>query len=410
MSGVRALTGPEHEAFRLARLVSAEVCPYFMHALFAAQPVAAPGLGTFAVDARWRLYLDPEQLVGARAWPTPLAGAVLLHEVGHLVRQHADRAEALPHPVDASRWNWAADAEINDDLLAAGVVLPEGVVAPESFGCAAGGVAEDYYAALGDPSSPWADDEDGDGPGCGSGAGGVGWPGECAADAVTESPGLDAAEADLVRRNVAHAVRETGGVGRGSAPQGVLRWAERVLTPPTVSWDRLLRALVRRAVADAAGRTDYTYARPSRRRVPGVVLPAMRAPSLGVSLVVDTSGSMRAIDLDAAMSETVGVLRSAGVARDRVLILACDAATTVPQRVRSIREVRLVGGGGTDMRVGIAAAQAARPAPQVVVVFTDGDTPWPAVPARARLVCAVIGNPHAQTPPWARTVHITPAA
>ncbi|HEY5856339.1 MAG TPA: VWA-like domain-containing protein [Aldersonia sp.] len=111
------------------------------------------------------------------------------------------------------------------------------------------------------------------------------------------------------------------------------------------------------------------------------------------------------------MSETVGVLRSAGVARDRVRILACDAGATVPQRVRAIREVHLVGGGGTDMRVGIAAANAARPAPQVVVVvFTDGDTPWPAAPARSRLVCAVIGNPSAQTPPWARTVHITPAA
>ena len=78
MSGVRVLAPDELRAFRLARLVSAEQMPYFMRALFAAQPVAAPGLGTFAVDAQWRLYLDPALLVGAGAWPVPVAGAVLL--------------------------------------------------------------------------------------------------------------------------------------------------------------------------------------------------------------------------------------------------------------------------------------------------------------------------------------------
>lgn len=65
MSGVRVLAPDELRAFRLARLVSAEQMPYFMRALFAAQPVAAPGLGTFAVDAQWRLYLDPALLVGS---------------------------------------------------------------------------------------------------------------------------------------------------------------------------------------------------------------------------------------------------------------------------------------------------------------------------------------------------------
>ena len=67
-----------------------------MHALFAAAPVAAPGLGTFAVDKAWRLYLDPALLVGPGRWQPTTAGAVLQHEVGHLIRDHAGRAEALP--------------------------------------------------------------------------------------------------------------------------------------------------------------------------------------------------------------------------------------------------------------------------------------------------------------------------
>ena len=86
------------------------------------------------------------------------------------------------------------------------------------------------------------------------------------------------------------------------------------------------------------------------------------------------------------------MLRAGGVARERVRILSCDAASTSAQAVRSVADVQLVGGGGTDMRVGIDAGNAARPAPHVVIVLTDGDTPWPDRPSRAHLVCAVIGN------------------
>ena len=40
-------------------------------------------------------------------------------------------------------------------------------------------------------------------------------------------------------------------------------------------------------------------------------------------------------------------------------MLACDAAVGATTRVRRVDDVQLVGGGGTDMRVGIAAAEAA---------------------------------------------------
>ena len=139
---VRALSRDEHEAFRLARLVAAETMPYFMHGLFATAPLAWEGLGTFAVDRHWRLYMDPALLVGPQAWGPQVAGAVLLHEVGHLLRDHAGRAEALAQPCDHEAWNIAGDAEINDDLLAAGVPLPEGVVTPSGIGCADNGLAE----------------------------------------------------------------------------------------------------------------------------------------------------------------------------------------------------------------------------------------------------------------------------
>ncbi len=399
----------------MARLVAAEQAPYFMHVLFAVAPVAAPGLGTLAVDAQWRLYLDPDLLVGENRWTPPVLAAGLSHEAGHLLRDHAARADALPIPRHHEAWNIAGDAEINDDLIASGIPLPEWAITPSAIGCPDGDLAEAYYAHLtGDPATPPPDDSDGE-PGCGSGAGCHPVPGELPAGVAlpdgTAEP-ISPAEGDFVRRRVAHAIHEhEQAKGRGTVPGGLTRWAATVLAPPTVPWERLLRAAIRRAVADRAGRVDYTYSRPSRRTVPGIIKPSMRGPSLRVSIVVDTSGSMSQADLDAAMGEVNGVLRAGGAAREHIRLLSCDAAATTAQRVRSAATIRLTGGGGTDMRIGIDAAEASRPEPHIIVVLTDGDTPWPDTPTRARLVCAVIAHrPPSGTPAWATTVHVSPAA
>jgi predicted metal-dependent peptidase len=120
---------------------------------------------------------------------------------------------------------------------------------------------------------------------------------------------------------------------------------------------------------------------------------------------------MGASELDAALVEVKGVIRAAGIDRQALQVLACDAAVGAKTRVRRVEDVQLVGGGGTDMRVGIAAAEAALPRPAVVVVLTDGMTPWPDRPTRARLVVAIIGDHAAaeHVPAWATTV-LVPAS
>ena len=103
------------------RLRAAEAAPYLASAIFAMQPVVSPGLGTFAVDRRWRLYLDLEQ---GRRWGDEAASAVLLHEVHHLLRDHHRRGPQDGTRAEHLRWNFAGDMAINDDLVAAGVPLP----------------------------------------------------------------------------------------------------------------------------------------------------------------------------------------------------------------------------------------------------------------------------------------------
>lgn len=389
MTTVRPLTPEERNALATARLVAVESAPYLAHALFAARPLAAEGLGTFAVDRHWRLYVDPATLT---EWGPQIAGGVLIHEASHLIRDHAGRADALPGVVDHDRWNYATDAAINDDLLRAGIPLPTGVVTPDALGLPEAGIEEAYYAAL--PHQPPQSE-----PGCGSGAGDPTQPWEPAPD-DDATPGLDSGQVTIARRRVAEAVRQEVAQGRGTVPAGMRRWAEAELTAPTLPWRKVLAGMVRRAAALTTGRITYTYSRPGRRHLPGIVTAAMRAPKVTAAAVIDTSGSMTPDDLAAALREVTGVIKAVG---GSVQVIACDADAAAAHHVRSARDVRLVGGGGTDMRVGIAAAEQLRPAPDVIVVLTDGDTPWPDTPTRTRLVCVVTRERGlARIPTWAR--------
>lgn len=389
----RPLTPSEHAAFAACRLRAFELAPYFAHALLAVIPLAAPGLGTFAVDRAWRLYMDPETLTG---WGPEASAGVLVHEVSHLVREHAPRAEALGPEVDRTVWNIATDAAINDDLLTAGIALPEGVVTPENQSLPANGTEEDYYDLLTHSQPPSGSDDDG---GCGSGAGDLPAPWE-ADDG--EARGLSPADQHITRRMVANAVAQTK--GRGTVPAGLARWAADALHTPPLPWQTILSATVRRAAALTTGAITYTYTRPSRRRVPGVILPALRAPRVTVAVVIDTSASMSPTDLASALNETTAVVKALG---GRVAVVTCDADAHT-EWVTDPSRITLTGGGGTDMRVGIAAAIETRPAPDAVVVLTDGYTPWPDAPASATLIAALIGaNPPVDgVPTWATTVII----
>ena len=398
-----------------ARLWAASRFPYLATAIFGSQVSAAPGIKTVAVDARWRFRADPDLVAG---WSPAELGSVLIHLVGHPLRHHAERAVTGLVPPSLSRqWIRAADAEINDDLVPAGLELPGHPVLPADFGAREGRLAEEYFqllakaaatvtapgsAATAGPASPAARaGAPGDWFDCGSGADGQGraWD---AGDG-----GLDPWQAELLERQVARDIIQHAREA-GTVPAGLLRWAAERLSP-RVDWRRLLAAELRRAVADVAGAADYSYRRPSRRAsaTPGVVLPALRRPVPEVAVVCDTSGSMTDDLLAAALAEVEGLLSALGLAR-QVRVLACDTAVGPVQRVSSARQVQLTGGGGTDMGAGIAAACALRPRPAVTVVLTDGYTPWPAqAPKGMRVIAGLLGDAPDRAPRWVRAIRVS---
>lgn len=384
------------------RLWAASRMPYFATALFALRVVAASALGTFAVDPSWRLFADPEAV---DRWSVEEIGGVLLHEVMHLLRDHAARGENQDvSDWTAEAWNAACDAEINDDLVAAGVPLPGSPVLPSTLGLADGLLAEDYYQ----PNRRGRRSD------CGSGAHGRRRSFEEDAlgdDEEAAGEGVGALEAAGIRLEAASAVLAASRTAPGSVPGGLRRWATGQLAP-AVCWRRELAVVVRRAVSDAAGRVDYRQGRRNRRAaaLPSVVLPGLVQPVPSVAVVVDTSASVHAAQLAAALAEIDGVAAAAGARGRRVTVLAVDTKVQAVTRVSSSRNVELAGGGGTDMRRGIEAAAALRPRAEVLVVLTDGWSPWPErPPARTSVIVGLVGSGAAgvaTVPAWARSVII----
>jgi predicted metal-dependent peptidase len=398
----------DEEKLFAARLYAVRCRPYLATALFALHVVESRHVPTMAVDRHWRCYVSPAFV--DRTPVQELAG-VWVHEVSHLLRDHHGRGDrfAVQHeltgPGERLRMNIAADCEINDDVFGDGLVCPKGAVLPVRLRLRSGQLMEDYLRQfrLGPHTNAfaWLD--------CGSGADGLEREWDLGPDGAH---GLSEQERDAVRFRVAQGIK-----GRpGDVPDGWQRWAEEAFHPPQ-PWRELLGAAVRSAVSGAGVSEDYTYGRPSRRPLPGVVLPSLRRRPPRVVVIVDTSGSVSDAELGSALLEIAAVVRAVGGRRDLVSVVSCDAAARVTHPLCRAEGIPLVGGGGTDLRAGFAQALRTNPRPDVVVALTDGQTPWPAARPPCRAVVGLFPRPPLSgeddpdyvpdaPPDWARVVSI----
>lgn len=408
---------------RAARLWVSKNRPYYSEALFRCPIVASDQVPTLGIDQRWRIYVNPAFVNGCSV---PRLGAALIHEINHNLRNHSERARNRGiAPSQQMLWNICGDLEQNDDLRADGLdVDTENWMFPERFELPEGKLAEFYYDELckQDPSGHHGSGQgDGEGDGheghnCGGGARGYQQEFEDGAGADGHDGGLSDAEGELLRRKIARNIADHEKVnGRGSVPAGLSRWADELLAPQ-VNWRTVLAGAVRKAVAVTTGANDYSWQRHNRRQDTRaeVLLPGMVRPIPEIAVVVDTSGSMSQADLAHAVGETQGILRHLGIANAQVKVYAVDAAVHTAKSVFSARQITLAGGGGTDMRVGIAAAVAGKPKPAVVIVLTDGETPWPdSSPVGVKVIAGIISvraaELCAQAPGWLRCVSIDPS-
>lgn len=376
---------PTHNDLKLAITSTTLEWPYLATALWRLKLVAVNDLvaksggSPAAIDPHWRLYYDPEAIGSME--PCERIGLVV-HELDHLLNGHTDRRCS----------NLACDLEINSRLNQIShtrLVLPKGAALPELFSVPERLLAEEYDQRL-DKSRPAYPTE-------GSGVGDPKGPWE-----LGPTGGLTELEVRLVKAQLAREI--TAAHKAGTVPGHWADWAHDTLQVPPTPWHVLLRRCLTRSVELRRGNVDYSYRWPHRRQslATRILQPAMVRPVPNVAVVVDSSGSMEGTPLAIALAKTSELLKAL---RAPTAVYLCDTKAHSIGRINSTRRIsKVLAQGGTDMGAGITEAQRARPRPDLLVVITDGWTPWPI--ERPPVPVIVVMTTNEPGPKWATTIHL----
>lgn len=423
-----------------------QTMPYLQNITGTLMPVYTTELETMGVDDAQRLFINPDFI---NETPEFEVAGCLVHEANHILRNDV---EGKPEGLDHKIWNAAADLVINQQIKTiAEVGLPDFVLYPETLGLPSNLSREDYALRL---LERQRESPDGSGGGQrqgnkgdegeGKGVIGSGSCGSCAdgdgssfltpeMEKAAEEQGIGKGmskgdvldQIDRTFRDINDHVDSQGGEP-GTIPSDLVIRAQEYATPSKVDWRNVLLADLDGAIRSALGGMRRRNPRRFNLWDPPVVMGRRMPLSDGysrytpnISVVMDTSASMGGDEISQALGEAQGILEQNGTAQ--LQIFSVDVEAHHHPDVQNLIDIELVGGGGTDMRVGIDKAlnlpkEDRRFAqPNVVVVATDGYTPWPAFPPDdigETAVIALLIGPKKHRPPsppaWIRTVYVDP--
>ena len=353
--------------------------PFFSDLLFFMKIKQEPRITTFGVDIQGTLYYSPE--CAKKLTDDELKG-VLIHEVLHLALLHTQRGlnkrlnkgKLPPHEI----WNLAIDCQANL------ITTQNGMVLPNWIGCLPRGnavelrsktkviyrvedvdkkTAEDIYIELyNNLPKEYVDYCEGEG----------------------EIQGIDIHFYEGTEKEAEKSEREWKQIAMnalyrsksiGKLPAGMDRLINDLIEPK-VPWTSKLYKFITDDIIN-----DYTYVKPHKRsEALDFYVPSFLKEKLSVAVFCDTSGSIADEDITDFKSECVGILN----AFDNVEMIFgyCDAVVQDVYELNSGEDDKLVyskakGGGGTDMREIFKWIKKNEKKPDVVVVLTDGYTPFP---------------------------------
>lgn len=313
---------------------------------------------------------------------------VMCHEIGHDSLLHSLRLESRNHDL----WNQACDHAINLMLIDQGFTCPKAVPGgwladPKYKGWSADKIYDDLRR---NPPPPQGGGAGGDDPAGGMPGGSS--PGQGKPDPngqgggkrdwlhgdILPSPAKTEAEAAAAQQKAKQRVAAAANMARmaGKLSGDLERMVDEMLETK-VPWTDVLRDFMLRIVK---ARESWNH---RNRRFSAVYLPRRFEKRMGpIVFIPDTSGSMWCAgadqsDLDKICNEMAACATQ--TEPENITVLWADTAVKGTQ-VFTPDEFELSklvpkGGGGTDMRVPLKHAETLDP--QVVVLMTDGYTPWP---------------------------------
>ena len=199
--------------------------------------------------------------------------------------------------------------------------------------------------------------------------------------------------------------------GAGGVPDFVKRMIEK-MKEPTMDWKKILNTFVQERIC------DYSFSPPDRRFADtGFFLPDFNEKefvSKEVLFMVDTSGSVQEEDLAMVYAEIKGAIEQFGEKLTGKLgFFDADVTPPLPfENVNDLMRITPYGGGGTDFRVifQYIREKHSKALPACIVIFTDGEGPYPDESETMEVPVLWIINNLERTPPWGKTIRVTPCS
>jgi predicted metal-dependent peptidase len=343
--------------------------PFFATLMMSMPMVETTEIPTAATDMK-SLFVNPEFI---ETLTDDVILFVLGHEIMHTALEHGLRRQTR----DPMRWNIAADYSINMTLKDCGFTVWDQALHDEKYRDPTSKLpmsADHIYNLL---TKEQDQDGGGKGPQGQPGQPGQGQPGgkhhsPMLGDLKDPGTGNDPAAEERIRKDIQQRVAQAATIARmtGNMSGGLERFVQGILDPK-VPWQEMLRHYMHKVKQD-----EENWSR-RNRRFADFFLPARHNERMGeIVLIGDTSGSIGNDELKQYMTEAAAIVEA--VKPERVRILWADTKVAGEQLFEDGEEIvpKPKGGGGTDMRVPLSHAETFEP--EVVVLFTDGYTPWPA--------------------------------
>lgn len=352
--------------------------PFFASLVTSSPWIATRDIPTAATDSK-NYYYNPDFM---ESLTLEECMGVQVHEVWHDALFHVLRRNGRNPRI----WNMACDYSINQMIINAGLKLPQGCLLDRELGKNSADVNYDILMKKAEEErkkrreqQEKAQQEQGQGqgqPGGEMSSNPFGDPGDglksdVLGDDIKEpAGGGDPAERVKREQEIRERVAQAANVARmvGKMPAEIERLINAILNP-RLPWEHYLQEYMTRVV-----KSDESWAKRNRRFQ--VYLPTRHSEAMGpIALIGDTSGSISNDDLNAVAAEFRGIAEA--VKPERIHMVWADTKVAREDVFEAGDELvfNAKGGGGTDMRVPLA--HVAQYEPEVVVLVTDGYTPWP---------------------------------
>lgn len=330
------------------------------HPFFATLTLAAPleedhSIPTAATDMRKIVY-NPKFIDELN--DIELVQFVLAHEVLHIMFKHGLRRNHR----DPRLWNYACDYAINWILHETGFKIWEHCLIDRKY---ADMSAEQIYDILQRQQDQ-----------------GGGLPSNGMGEDLMDPSDLSPEQQRELDRKIEQQVAQAANMARmaGKLSGSLERFVDEMLNP-VVPWQDLLQEYMSRVVHD-----EESWSR-RNRRFDSLYLPSRYNMRMGEVIIIgDTSGSITNDELKRIGTEAASI---ADLAKPESIRLVWADTKVAGEQIFDAHDAikpEPKGGGGTDMRVPLEYAEQFDP--QVVVLITDGYTPWPEVdPAYPLIVC-----------------------